>query len=137
MSAAAREAFLAERRVGILSIARADGQPPLATPVWYSYEPGADLAINVGRTSEKVRLLTSSPVASLTVQDEQLPPRFVTVGGPVSVEPADDDTRREIASRYLPADMVDGYLSTGELDDMATLRLAPSSWRSNDFSLLG
>jgi PPOX class probable F420-dependent enzyme len=129
-----REAYLAEAHVGVLTIARSDGQPPLASPIWYEYEPGGDVAINVGKGSEKARFAAAAGVASLTVQTESLPYRFVTVGGTVAIGPADDARRRRIASRYLPAEMVDGYMATRDVADMVTLRLTPTSWHSNDFS---
>lgn len=133
MATADREAFLAEPHIGVLTIARAAGQPPLASPIWYEYVDGV-LAINVGRDSVKARLATAAGAASLTVQTEQLPYRFVTVGGPVTVGPADDDTRRRIATRYMPAGMLDDYLATASAADMVTLRLTPATWYSNDYT---
>ncbi len=134
MPAAEREAFLAEPHIGVLTISRGEGQPPLASPIWYEYEPGGDVAVNVGRGSVKARLAASAGVASLTVQTESLPYRFVTVGGPLAITAADADTRRRIAARYLPAEMVDGYLATGAVADMVTLRLTPTTWHSNDYT---
>jgi PPOX class probable F420-dependent enzyme len=133
MTESAREAFLAEPHIGVLTIARPSGQPPLASPIWYEYVDGV-VAINVGRGSVKARLASAEGVASLTVQTEQLPYRFVTVGGTVTVEAADDATRRRIATRYLPAGVVDQYLETGNVDDMVTLYLTPTTWHSNDFT---
>ena len=101
MAAADRDAFLAEPHIGVLTIARPEGQPPLASPIWYEYADGI-VVINVGHGSEKARLAAAAGAASLTVQTEQLPYRFVTVGGPLTVGPADNDTRRRIATRYLP-----------------------------------
>ena len=134
MPAGEREAFLAEPHIGVLTITRGDAQPPLASPIWYEYEPGGDVAINVGRGSVKARLAQAAGAASLTVQTESLPYRFVTIGGALTVGPADEATRRRIATRYLPAEMVDGYLATGDVADMVTLRLTPSTWHSNDFT---
>jgi len=128
-----REAFLAEPHIGVLTIARGEGQPPLASPIWYELVDGV-VVVNVGRDSVKARLAAAAGVASLTVQTEQLPYRFVTVGGPVSLGPADDDTRRRIAARYLPAATVEEYLATGDTADMVTLRLTPATWHSNDYS---
>lgn len=133
MAAPDREAFLTEPHIGVLTIARPAGQPPLASPIWYEYADGV-VAINVGRGSAKARRAAAEGVASLTVQTEQLPYRFVTVGGPLTVDDADDDTRRRIASRYMPAEMVDGYLAGGDAADMLTLRLSPTTWHSNDFT---
>jgi len=135
MPPADRESFLAEPHIGVLSIARPKGRPPQASPIWYEFVDGV-VAINVGRSSVKAQLAEAAGAASLTVQTEQLPYRFVTVGGPVAVAAADDATRRRIATRYLPADMVDGYLAGGDAADMVTLRLTPETWHSNDFSKL-
>lgn len=129
-----REAFLTELRVGLLAVAAAPGEPPVLGPIWYAFEPGGDLLMNIGATSAKATALRAAGTASLCVQDEALPYRFVTVAGPVVLEPADDDLRRAIAARYLPADLVDGYLASGSSADMLTVRLTPSRWRSNDFS---
>jgi PPOX class probable F420-dependent enzyme len=133
MAPADRELFLAEPHIGVLTIARPAGQPPLASPIWYEYVDGV-VVINVGRGSVKARLATAAGVASLTVQTEQLPYRFVTVGGPVAVDEADDATRRRIAARYMPAGMLDEYLATGDAADMVTLRLSPTTWHSNDYT---
>jgi PPOX class probable F420-dependent enzyme len=134
MPADVRESFLAEPRVGVLSIAREPGAPPLSTPVWYLYEPGGEVVVSIGRTSEKARLLDASPFASLCVQSEALPYRFVTVSGPVEVGPVDQEVRRTLAARYLPADRVEGYLASGDPDASVTVRLTPAAWFSNDYS---
>jgi hypothetical protein len=120
-------------RIGVLTIARPSGQPPLASPIWYEYADGV-VAINVGRDSVKARLAAAEGVARLTVQTEQLPYRFVTVGGPVTAGVADDAPRRRIASRYMPANLLEGYLATGNAADIVTLRLTPATWHSNDFT---
>jgi len=131
-----REAFLAEPHVGVLSIAREAGAPPLSTPVWYAYEPGGEVVVTIGRNSEKARLLEVSPTASLCAQTESLPYRFVTVSGPVEIGPADGEVRRTIAARYLPADRLDAYLSSGDPEASVTIRLHPTSWFTNDYSRL-
>jgi PPOX class probable F420-dependent enzyme len=136
MSVAEREAFLAGTHVAVLTIARPDGRAPLAAPIWYEYEPGGDVVMTIGAGSEKAALLEQASVASLCAQSEALPYRFVTVDGPVAVVPADDASRRRIAERYLPAELVDGYLASGSSADMRNVRLTPASWRSNDFSKL-
>jgi nitroimidazol reductase NimA-like FMN-containing flavoprotein (pyridoxamine 5'-phosphate oxidase superfamily) len=38
-----RQAFLAEPRVGVLSVASGDDRPPLTVPLWYGYQPGGNL----------------------------------------------------------------------------------------------
>src|SRR5262249_55413944 len=72
MSRSEREAFLAETRVAIVSIAEA-GHGPLTVPVWYRYEPGGDVWFATGATSRKARLLRLAARASLCVQTETPP----------------------------------------------------------------
>jgi uncharacterized protein len=65
-----RQEFLAEPRIGVLSVARGDDRPPHTTPVWYAYEPGGDLTFftgTQGRNSRKAQLLRKAGVLSLTV----------------------------------------------------------------------
>jgi PPOX class probable F420-dependent enzyme len=138
MTASDRETFLERPHVAVLAIARADGEPPLAGPVWYDYQRGGDVIITIGVDSEKARRLAESPVASVCVQTTELPYRFVTASGPVTLGPADAGIRRRIAARYLPAELVDGYLDSAEDEaQILTVRLTPRSWLSNDFSKLG
>ncbi|HEY5876743.1 MAG TPA: pyridoxamine 5'-phosphate oxidase family protein [Ilumatobacteraceae bacterium] len=138
MTASDRETFLELPHVAVLAIARADGEPPLASPVWYDYQRGGDVIVTIGADSEKAKRLAVSPVASVCVQTTELPYRFVTVSGPVTLGPADSGIRRRIAARYLPPELVDGYLEGAEDEaQMLTVRLTPGSWRSNDFSKMG
>jgi PPOX class probable F420-dependent enzyme len=138
MSVYDRETFLEQPHVAVLAIARADGEPPLASPVWYDYERGGDVIVTISAESEKATRLAASPAASMCVQTTDLPYRFVTVSGPVTLGPADSAIRRRIAARYLPPELVDGYLESAEDEaQILTVRLAPRSWRSNDFSKLG
>jgi nitroimidazol reductase NimA-like FMN-containing flavoprotein (pyridoxamine 5'-phosphate oxidase superfamily) len=135
MPPADRTAFIAEPRVGILAIGRPDGAPPLAAPIWYAFEDG-DLLMIVGADSQKRRLLDDVATSSLCVSSEELPYKFVTAAGPTTLEPTDDGLRRRIAERYLPAEMVDGYLAYSSGEDSITVRLSPQTWYSNDFSRL-
>lgn len=68
-------AFLAEPRNAILSVARGDGRPPHATPVWFIYADGR-FRISVTRTRQKYRLIERRPAVSLVVDDAS---RFRTV----------------------------------------------------------
>ena len=53
MTKSQREAFLADLHVGVIGIDRVDA-PPLAAPVWYSYEPGGDVVFVFEADSEKL-----------------------------------------------------------------------------------
>src|SRR5215208_6899268 len=79
--------FLAEPRIGVLSVARGGDRPPHTTPVWYAYEPGGSITFftgTQGRKSRKAALVETAGVLSLTVQREEFPYKYVTVEGSVS-----------------------------------------------------
>lgn len=135
MPAAEREAFLAMPHVGILAVARREGAAPLTAPIWYAFEDG-DVLMSIGVDSQKARLLAGSAEASLCVSSDALPYRFVTVAGPTSLEASDEGLSRRIAARYLPAEMVDGYLAYSSQSEAITIRLTPRTWHSNDFGRL-
>ena len=137
MTASEREAFLADLHVGVLSVARDDGGPPLAAPIWYSYEPGGDIVIVSGRDHEKTRLAAAFGTASLCAQTESMPYAFVTVSGPVTV--ADDATRElrlAMATRYLGDEMGAMYVEATDGEDAVTLRITPERWRTTDYAKL-
>ena len=75
--------FLADVHVGILAIEH-EGHGPLALPIWYQYEDG-DVIIGMGGGSLKAKLLRAAGRATLTVQTETAPYRYVSVEGPVTV----------------------------------------------------
>jgi PPOX class probable F420-dependent enzyme len=137
-----RLAFLRDARIGVLGVDRPEG-PPLLTPLWFAVDDdggGAGSAPSIvvvtAAGSEKVRRLAAGGAASLCVHDDTPPYRFVTVAGPVVLEPVDDRVRRMIAARYLPATDVDGYLTMTADAPMVVLRMEIASWRSNDFARL-
>ena len=78
MNKSQREAFLADLHVGVVTAAR-DGAAPLAAPVWYSYEPGGDVVFVFESASEKVKLVEATGQASLCVQSEAMPYKYVTL----------------------------------------------------------
>lgn len=99
MSRAERESFLADLHVGVIAIDE-PGRGPLALPIWYRYVDG-DVLIGMDGDSLKARLLQAAGRATMTVQDEQAPYRYVSVEGPVTIEPATDDNHLDTAVRYL------------------------------------
>ncbi len=133
MSKAARETFLAGVHVGVFCVTR-PGAAPLATPVWYLYEPGGDVRLIIGADSEKARLVKAAGVASLCAQDESMPYRFVTIEGPAVVEDGDGGLAFEMASRYLGPDLAKGYVEQSAGSASAVVRIAPQRWRTNDYS---
>jgi nitroimidazol reductase NimA-like FMN-containing flavoprotein (pyridoxamine 5'-phosphate oxidase superfamily) len=133
MSKSDREAFLADLHVGVVAIAR-EGAPPLAAPVWYSYEAGGDVVFVFESESEKVKLFESAGEASLCVQNEAMPYKYVTVEGPTVVDGTDDDVQRSLAHRYLGPEIGDLYL--GAIADTVSrvARLTPTRWRTVDYT---
>src|SRR5262245_29390402 len=103
MTEAERQAFLADRHVGVISVERPDG-PPLAGPTWNWSGPGGERCVLTEVTSRKGQLLDRARRYSLCAQHEDPTAyAYVTVEGPVTtVEPADREVhRRRIAHRYL------------------------------------
>jgi PPOX class probable F420-dependent enzyme len=139
MSQQERETFLADVRVGIISIAE-EGRGPLAVPIWYAYDPGGEVRIMTGRGSRKGRLLARAGRFSLCVQAEQPPYKYVSVEGPIASMEAADIERdlRALARRYLGQAGGDRYVEeTRNLPshaDNVLVRMRPERWLSADYS---
>jgi nitroimidazol reductase NimA-like FMN-containing flavoprotein (pyridoxamine 5'-phosphate oxidase superfamily) len=133
MSKSDREAFLADLHVGVITIAR-DEAPPLAAPVWYSYEPGGDVVFVFEASSEKIKLFGTAGQASLCVQNEAMPYKYVTVEGPAVVGDTDDDVERGLAYRYLGPEIGDLYLGAVADTVSRVARLTPTRWRTVDYT---
>ena len=139
MSKSERETFLAGTHVGILSVAH-PGRGPLAVPVWYDYPPGKDVRIVTGSGSRKMPLLREANRASLCVQIETPPYRYVTVEGPITIgRPDFARDVRQVALRYLGDQMGEAYLqaTTAEHETALLVSLRPVRWLSADFSRWG
>ena len=78
MSDADRDEFLAERRIAVLAIGR-EGKGPLCAPVRYRRRHDGAFEIAMADASAKARHLRASGQATLCVQDEGRPYRYVTV----------------------------------------------------------
>ncbi|XVV07636.1 pyridoxamine 5'-phosphate oxidase [Actinosynnema sp. CA-248983] len=135
MDQAQREKFLAGVHVGVIAISRAEG-PPLAGPVWYHYEPGGDVLVQMLITTVKYRLAKAAGEFSLVAQVETPPYKYVSVSGPV-VGVVEETPWAEIdalARRYFdPAD-ADEYLKSIEGEQIATFSMRPRRWYSADYS---
>jgi hypothetical protein len=139
MTKQAREQFLADVHVGIISIAE-DGRGPLTVPVWYVYEPGGEVRFVTGRTSRKGRLLERAGRYSLCAQTETPPYRYASVEGLIlGMEPADvERDLRPLARRYLGVEGGDAYVAAtrDEHADNVLVRMRPERWLTADFSRL-
>ena len=131
MTAGERDAFLADVHVGILAVDE-PGRGPMALPIWYVYE-GGTVQIGMNGSSRKAELLRAAGRATLTVQTEDPPYKYVAVEGPVTVQ----RTRRDdlqMATRYLGEQMGRWYAENNPSTAEAVVAvLTPQHWRTHDF----
>src|SRR5262245_53169562 len=107
MSTQEREEFLAGTHIGVMSVVRDDGRPPLTTPIWYGYQPGGNITFftgTQGHRARKVGLLEKAGATTFVVQSENWPYKYVTVEGAVVGEdkPPTAEQMLPILRRYLP-----------------------------------
>lgn len=136
LSPSEREAFLAAKHVGIVSVDAGDGKPPFAVPIWYTYQPGGLVTILTSPQTLKARLIKAAGAYTLAVQDEEPPYRYVTVSGPLveTVDVADPAERLAQAQRYLGEEGGRGYMREMGGRPNSAYRMRPAVWRSFDFS---
>jgi len=129
-----RETFLAALHVGILGIS-APGRGPVLLPVWYSYEPGGEIAFITNKDAKKVELLEQERRFTLCVQEESDPYKYVSVEGPItSIEDADHERDlTPIARRYLGHERGDAYVDKTSGDKELLVRMRPERWSSADY----
>ncbi len=137
MTKAEREAFLADVRVAVISVAE-PGRGPLTVPVWYRYQPGGDICFVTGGRSKKADLIRRAGRLSLCVQTETAPYQYVSVEGPVTIaEPDFERDIREVAHRYLGEQMGEMYLqmTAEERAEAANVlvRITPQRWLTVDY----
>lgn len=136
MTPAEREAFLASVHVGVLSIAEPD-RGPLTVPIWYAYESGGDVWLWTDTTSRKAALLRQAGRASLCVQQEIRPYKYVSIEGPiVAITSATTADIHHLATRYLGAEEADAYVAGleggGATDTDCVVRIRPERWLTFD-----
>lgn len=132
MTTAEREAFLAEVHVGLLAIDE-PGRGPLNLPIWYLYRNKV-VVISIGGETLKARLLRAAGRATMTVQTETAPYKYVSVEGPVTLEPGAPD-QSETVVRYLGSELGAWYMEQNpESPDSVTVVLTPEHWRTHDFA---
>lgn len=137
MTKAEREAFLAETHVGVFSVTEPE-RGPLSIPVWYHYEPGGVVRFTTGGGSKKATLMRASGRASILVQTEAPPYKYVSVEGAVRIagEPDYERDVRAMAVKYLGAEMAEAYLVSiaTEYQDIVLVELTPERWFTVDYA---
>ena len=138
MSKEERDAFLAQVHVAVISVP-VGGRGPLTVPVWYIYDPAGEFHIWTLEKSRKVGLLREAGRFSLCVQEETPPYKYVSVEGPVAMEPVQlERDIRPLVYRYLGPNAGDQYIESmgGEAaaEGGLLLRMKPDRWYSEDHS---
>lgn len=132
MTRAEREAFLADVHIGVLAIDE-PGRGPHALPIWYQYA-GGECTMRIGDESRKAQLLRAAGRATLTVQTEIAPYRYVSVEGPVRIVDGADYDDLAMATRYLGPEWGKWYVEHAGAEETMLVVLTPEHWRSFDFS---
>jgi len=136
MTVPEREQFLADVRVGMLSVNDEEGRAPLTVPIWYTYDSGR-VTFVTGRRSRKTRLIQRSGRLRLAVQQETPPYRYVSVEGPViAIEPVDVDELSGIRERYLGPEAARRARERSPEPDPSEVmvRMRPERWRTEDYT---
>lgn len=137
MTKTEREAFLADVHVGVVSVSE-PGRGPLTVPVWYDYAPSGVVRFSTGATSRKAIAMRATGRASLLVQTETAPYRYVSVEGPVRLlgEPDFEKDIRPTAVRYLGEAMAEVYLASLAAEHSAAImvELVPEHWLTVDYA---
>lgn len=127
MSVEDRQKFLADMRVGIVSIARAGDRGPLTVPIWYDYEPGGPVRMITDPDSLKGRVLKGVTRISLCAQSEALPYAYVSVEGPYRVRELREGELESMAIRYLGEEMGRAYAADGGGNNIV-VELETANW---------
>ncbi|MDE0846681.1 MAG: pyridoxamine 5'-phosphate oxidase family protein [Actinomycetota bacterium] len=134
MSETERDIFVGNVRIAVLAIQRKQ-KGPLCAPVWYRYSSASGFQIPMANESAKALLLRRHGFATLCIQDEKLPYRYVTAEGPVELTTLNKAERyeaiKDIASRYLGTEAGKSYADTFPDHDEALVTLTPRNWNSN------
>ncbi len=140
MSREEREAFLAGIHVGVLTVDE-PGRGPLSVPVWYLYEPGAEVVVVTRPEARKAPLLVAGAKVAFCAQSEEMPPRYVTLQGRVASATPADVARdvKPVVRKYLGADVGDAYVDATRPDgtNEIVIRIRPVRWYSRDFGRAG
>ena len=103
-----QDALLQELHIVVLAVARWEGSP-LATPIWYEYRDGL-LWMDTDVETLHGKLLRARGRATLVVQDERPPYRYVSMEGPVAFHGKDLEVARRISARYMGVKGAEAHL---------------------------
>ncbi|WP_072805117.1 pyridoxamine 5'-phosphate oxidase family protein [Rhodococcoides yunnanense] len=134
LSKSEREEFLSEPHIAALSVFAGTDRGPLTVPIWYQYTSGGEAWVLTGKDSKKAELIRAAGQFSLMVERVEPTIRYVAIDGPVlREEPGSPEKSREMASRYLAPEKVDGYLEFEKtMGPQVSFYLDPKHWLSAD-----
>jgi PPOX class probable F420-dependent enzyme len=116
----------------VLSLDAPD-RAPVSSPIWYTVDQGT-ITFAVDEGSRKRELLRRSGRATLCVQSEDVPYKYVTIEGPVeSLGPTTHEFRRAEAVRYLGEEIGEIYMTATADEQPETWSLRPHRWGSTDY----
>ena len=130
MTKAEREEFLADLHVGVLAVDE-PGRGPCSLPIWYLMD-GGEVVMRIDEGSQKDRLLGAAGRATLTVQTEEAPYKYVSVEGPVTIGPPTLE-QLVLATRYLGPELGQWYVDNTSGGSSVEVRLRPEHWRTHDY----
>jgi hypothetical protein len=142
MTEAEREAFLAEPRTAIISVASGGDRPPLAVPVHYAYEPGGEITFFTDterRGSRKSELIARAGGRfTLTVQHAEWPYRYVSVECAVirTDRPPSTEQILRVTGPFMPEEAGRALAASEVSDPQSTMVLytaRPERWLAMDF----
>jgi nitroimidazol reductase NimA-like FMN-containing flavoprotein (pyridoxamine 5'-phosphate oxidase superfamily) len=137
MTREAREQFLSDLHVGVLSVATGDGGT-LTVPIWYDYTPDQGVRVITARISPKAAAIEATGRYSLAVQDEAIPYKYVSVEGPVTeIRPVDiEHDMLPLSIRYMGDELGPRYAEgwAPERDDFLVYIMRPERWASADMT---
>lgn len=140
MTVQEREAFLAEVHVAVVTVADHDGRGPVAVPLWYDYQPGGEIVVLTARDSRKTGLIRAAGRVTVCVQTQEMPYRYATVEGPVTIEETITlEQDWELARRYLGPEGADGYIEAtrGGTERKCRISVRPEHWLTRDYTKVG
>ncbi|WP_445165392.1 pyridoxamine 5'-phosphate oxidase family protein [Mycolicibacterium sp. Dal123E01] len=131
-----RQEFLAAKHVAVLSVAATDGRPPASVPIWYQYTPGGSIVISTGPSSRKARLIAEAGAATLVVQDEEPPYRYVVVEGTLvdTTDPTPPEILQQTAVRYLGEEGARQFIQSMAGHPNVSFTIRPDRWLTADFA---
>ena len=133
-----REEFLRGVHVGVISIDVPESAP-LSAPIWYDYAPDVGVWILTEPTSKKGLALKRAGRFTIVAQTEELPYRYVSVSGPISVvrKASKEMDSRPMARRYFGEKLGDAYTDGSSSESSNVYVMQPETWLTLDYGKLG